>query len=173
MAPFHHKFSFSPDTGIECPRGARNLPGLVQEGEPFSEEATLFTKELVLQREVGLLPVASWMRGWESGAHSVSCQKPACHFFWCAAFHIHDPFCVCPHPVSWSPESLASCPQIAAHHWCPGMRGDHQASILMQNSQLCSPPACELAWAVCLQLDLEAWLTLSGASFLWTFICIF
>ncbi|KAL7979763.1 hypothetical protein Chor_008101 [Crotalus horridus] len=36
---------------IECPRGARNLPGLVQEGEPFSEEATLFTKELVLQRE--------------------------------------------------------------------------------------------------------------------------
>uniref|UniRef100_A0A8B9PVJ1 Staphylococcal nuclease and tudor domain containing 1 n=1 Tax=Apteryx owenii TaxID=8824 RepID=A0A8B9PVJ1_APTOW len=39
--------------GIECPRGARNLPGLVQEGEPFSEEATHFTKELVLQREVG------------------------------------------------------------------------------------------------------------------------
>ncbi|NWU72619.1 SND1 protein, partial [Pterocles burchelli] len=38
--------------GIECPRGARNLPGLVQEGEPFSEEATTFTKELVLQREV-------------------------------------------------------------------------------------------------------------------------
>ncbi|GAB5568753.1 tudor domain-containing protein 1 isoform X4 [Prionailurus iriomotensis] len=38
--------------GIECPRGARNLPGLVQEGEPFSEEATLFTKELVLQREI-------------------------------------------------------------------------------------------------------------------------
>ncbi|NWV23230.1 SND1 protein, partial [Origma solitaria] len=38
--------------GIECPRGARNAPGLVQEGEPFSEEATLFTKELVLQREV-------------------------------------------------------------------------------------------------------------------------
>ncbi|XP_050808660.1 staphylococcal nuclease domain-containing protein 1 isoform X2 [Gopherus flavomarginatus] len=37
--------------GIECPRGARNLPGLVQEGEPFSEEATVFTKELVLQRE--------------------------------------------------------------------------------------------------------------------------
>ncbi|KAM6096300.1 staphylococcal nuclease domain-containing protein 1 [Chlamydotis macqueenii] len=39
--------------GIECPRGARNLPGLVQEGEPFSEEAAHFTKELVLQREVG------------------------------------------------------------------------------------------------------------------------
>ncbi|NXK98166.1 SND1 protein, partial [Formicarius rufipectus] len=38
--------------GIECPRGARNIPGLSQEGEPFSEEATLFTKELVLQREV-------------------------------------------------------------------------------------------------------------------------
>uniref|UniRef100_A0A8C0GIE1 Staphylococcal nuclease and tudor domain containing 1 n=1 Tax=Chelonoidis abingdonii TaxID=106734 RepID=A0A8C0GIE1_CHEAB len=42
--------------GIECPRGARNLPGLVQEGEPFSEEATVFTKELVLQREVGHVP---------------------------------------------------------------------------------------------------------------------
>lgn len=42
-----------PPAGIECPRGARNLPGLVQEGEPFSEEATHFTKELVLQREVG------------------------------------------------------------------------------------------------------------------------
>lgn len=55
---FHH-FSFSPDTGIECPRGARNIPGLVQEGEPFSEEATLFTKELVLQREVGHFLVAS------------------------------------------------------------------------------------------------------------------
>ncbi|XP_056338641.1 staphylococcal nuclease domain-containing protein 1 [Oenanthe melanoleuca] len=38
--------------GIECPRGARNAPGLAQEGEPFSEEATLFTKELVMQREV-------------------------------------------------------------------------------------------------------------------------
>ncbi|EPY81125.1 hypothetical protein CB1_000757035 [Camelus ferus] len=43
-----------PCTSIECPRGARNLPGLVQEGEPFSEEATLFTKELVLQREAFL-----------------------------------------------------------------------------------------------------------------------
>lgn len=42
--------------GIECPRGARNLPGMVQEGEPFSEEATQFTKELVLQREVGTAP---------------------------------------------------------------------------------------------------------------------
>ncbi|KAM9311355.1 staphylococcal nuclease domain-containing protein 1 [Gastrophryne carolinensis] len=38
--------------GIECPRGARNIPGGVQEGEPFSEEATMYTKELVLQREV-------------------------------------------------------------------------------------------------------------------------
>uniref|UniRef100_A0A8C2RK64 TNase-like domain-containing protein n=1 Tax=Capra hircus TaxID=9925 RepID=A0A8C2RK64_CAPHI len=44
--------------GIECPRGARNLPGLVQEGEPFSEEATLFTKELVLQREIPHSPHA-------------------------------------------------------------------------------------------------------------------
>ncbi|XP_073435341.1 staphylococcal nuclease domain-containing protein 1 isoform X1 [Dendrobates tinctorius] len=38
--------------GIECPRGARNIPGVVQEGEPFSEEAMMYTKELVLQREV-------------------------------------------------------------------------------------------------------------------------
>ncbi|XP_053320970.1 staphylococcal nuclease domain-containing protein 1 [Spea bombifrons] len=38
--------------GIECPRGPRNMPSGVQEGEPFSNEATLFTKELVLQREV-------------------------------------------------------------------------------------------------------------------------
>ncbi|XP_066490131.1 staphylococcal nuclease domain-containing protein 1 isoform X2 [Tiliqua scincoides] len=38
--------------GIECPRGARSLPGLIQEGEPFSKEAMLFSKELVLQREV-------------------------------------------------------------------------------------------------------------------------
>lgn len=38
--------------GIECPRGARNIPSGPQEGEPFSEEAMLFTKELVLQREV-------------------------------------------------------------------------------------------------------------------------
>lgn len=28
----------------------------MQEGEPFSEEATHFTKELVLQREVGMRP---------------------------------------------------------------------------------------------------------------------
>ncbi|XP_029104788.1 staphylococcal nuclease domain-containing protein 1 [Scleropages formosus] len=38
--------------GIECPRGSRNMPGGLQEAEPFSDEATLFTKELVLQREV-------------------------------------------------------------------------------------------------------------------------
>ncbi|XP_053572302.1 staphylococcal nuclease domain-containing protein 1 [Bombina bombina] len=38
--------------GIECPRGARNVPGGTQEREPYSEEATVFTKELVLQREV-------------------------------------------------------------------------------------------------------------------------
>uniref|UniRef100_A0AAY5EUX8 Staphylococcal nuclease domain-containing protein n=1 Tax=Electrophorus electricus TaxID=8005 RepID=A0AAY5EUX8_ELEEL len=36
--------------GIECPRGSRNIPGGI--AEPFSEEAMLFTKELVLQREV-------------------------------------------------------------------------------------------------------------------------
>ncbi|KAJ8394362.1 hypothetical protein AAFF_G00047690 [Aldrovandia affinis] len=38
--------------GIECPRGSRNTPGGLQEAEPFSDEAMLFTKELVLQREV-------------------------------------------------------------------------------------------------------------------------
>ncbi|KAK1789576.1 hypothetical protein P4O66_015478 [Electrophorus voltai] len=37
--------------GIECPRGSRNIPGGI--AEPFSEEAMLFTKELVLQREHG------------------------------------------------------------------------------------------------------------------------
>uniref|UniRef100_A0A8C6NKQ8 Staphylococcal nuclease domain-containing protein 1 n=1 Tax=Nothobranchius furzeri TaxID=105023 RepID=A0A8C6NKQ8_NOTFU len=38
--------------GIECPRSSRNLPGGVQVAEPFSDEAMLFTKELVLQREI-------------------------------------------------------------------------------------------------------------------------
>ncbi|KAM4615657.1 staphylococcal nuclease domain-containing protein 1 [Polymixia lowei] len=38
--------------GIECPRGSRNIPGGMQVAEPFSDEAMLFTKELVLQREV-------------------------------------------------------------------------------------------------------------------------
>ncbi|MFT7799310.1 staphylococcal nuclease domain-containing protein 1 [Arapaima gigas] len=38
--------------GIECPRGSRNMPSGQQEAEPFSDEATLFTKEMVLQREV-------------------------------------------------------------------------------------------------------------------------
>uniref|UniRef100_A0A3B4WF51 Staphylococcal nuclease domain-containing protein n=1 Tax=Seriola lalandi dorsalis TaxID=1841481 RepID=A0A3B4WF51_SERLL len=37
---------------IECPRSSRNLPGGMQVAEPFSDEAMLFTKELVLQREV-------------------------------------------------------------------------------------------------------------------------
>lgn len=64
-----------PNAGIECPRGARNLPGLVQEGEPFSEEATLFTKELVLQREVGRLLAASCV----GGAQSCSGASVSCH----------------------------------------------------------------------------------------------
>ncbi|XP_041110536.1 staphylococcal nuclease domain-containing protein 1 [Polyodon spathula] len=38
--------------GIECPRGSRNTAGGIQDAEPFSNEACLFTKELVLQREV-------------------------------------------------------------------------------------------------------------------------
>ncbi|XP_061662049.1 staphylococcal nuclease domain-containing protein 1 isoform X2 [Syngnathoides biaculeatus] len=37
--------------GIECPRGSRNTPGGMQVAEPFSDEAMLFTKELVMQRE--------------------------------------------------------------------------------------------------------------------------
>uniref|UniRef100_A0A665VGL6 TNase-like domain-containing protein n=1 Tax=Echeneis naucrates TaxID=173247 RepID=A0A665VGL6_ECHNA len=41
--------------GIECPRSSRNLPGGMQVAEPFSDEAMLFTKELVLQREVSHL----------------------------------------------------------------------------------------------------------------------
>lgn len=91
VAPFLHQLSFSPDTGIECPRGARNLPGLVQEGEPFSEEATLFTKELVLQREVGHLPAASCMRRGEKNDVFLPCQRSVCHSFRCSAFHIHAP----------------------------------------------------------------------------------
>ena len=41
--------------GISCPRGTRpNLGGQagVQEGEPFGDEALLFTKENCLQRQV-------------------------------------------------------------------------------------------------------------------------
>uniref|UniRef100_A0A6D2XFT9 Staphylococcal nuclease domain-containing protein n=1 Tax=Takifugu rubripes TaxID=31033 RepID=A0A6D2XFT9_TAKRU len=38
--------------GIECPRSSRNTPVGTQVAEPFSNEAMLFTKELVLQREV-------------------------------------------------------------------------------------------------------------------------
>uniref|UniRef100_A0AAY4C3L9 Staphylococcal nuclease domain-containing protein n=1 Tax=Denticeps clupeoides TaxID=299321 RepID=A0AAY4C3L9_9TELE len=38
--------------GIECPRTSRITASGSQVAEPFSEEATLFTKELVLQREV-------------------------------------------------------------------------------------------------------------------------
>ncbi|XP_077356223.1 staphylococcal nuclease domain-containing protein 1 [Festucalex cinctus] len=38
--------------GIECPRSSRNTPGGMQVAEPFSDEAMLFTKELVMQREV-------------------------------------------------------------------------------------------------------------------------
>uniref|UniRef100_A0A671LF76 Staphylococcal nuclease domain-containing protein 1 n=1 Tax=Sinocyclocheilus anshuiensis TaxID=1608454 RepID=A0A671LF76_9TELE len=45
--------------GIECPRGSRNMPGGMQVAEPYSEEATIFTKELVLQREVRPLHICS------------------------------------------------------------------------------------------------------------------
>ncbi|XP_077400198.1 staphylococcal nuclease domain-containing protein 1 isoform X2 [Vanacampus margaritifer] len=40
--------------GIECPRSSRNTPGGMQAAEPFSDEAMLFTKELVMQREMTL-----------------------------------------------------------------------------------------------------------------------
>ncbi|KAK5876488.1 hypothetical protein CesoFtcFv8_025837 [Champsocephalus esox] len=46
--------------GIECPRSSRNMPGGTQVAEPFSEEAMLFTKELVLQREVSRLSGTFW-----------------------------------------------------------------------------------------------------------------
>uniref|UniRef100_A0A672R1H1 Staphylococcal nuclease domain-containing protein 1 n=1 Tax=Sinocyclocheilus grahami TaxID=75366 RepID=A0A672R1H1_SINGR len=45
--------------GIECPRGSRNMPSGMQVAEPYSEEATIFTKELVLQREVRPLQICS------------------------------------------------------------------------------------------------------------------
>lgn len=42
--------------GISCPRGARpGAGGVTLPGEPFGEEATQFTKELCLQREVGVI----------------------------------------------------------------------------------------------------------------------
>ena len=43
-------------SGIECPRGARPMPGGAGEipGDLFGKEAMIFTKELVLQREVGI-----------------------------------------------------------------------------------------------------------------------
>ena len=40
--------------GIECPRGARTIPGsnVQQPGDDYGEEALVFTKELCMQREV-------------------------------------------------------------------------------------------------------------------------
>ncbi|CAL8337653.1 unnamed protein product [Arctogadus glacialis] len=37
---------------IDCPRGSRNTPGGVQTADPFSNDALVFTRDLVLQREV-------------------------------------------------------------------------------------------------------------------------
>ena len=40
-------------TGIDCPRGSRPGPaGTTIPSDPYGEEATVFTKELCLQREV-------------------------------------------------------------------------------------------------------------------------
>lgn len=41
--------------GIECPRSSRNTASGMQVAEPFSDEAMMLTKELVLQREVSHL----------------------------------------------------------------------------------------------------------------------
>uniref|UniRef100_A0A8C5A5T7 Staphylococcal nuclease domain-containing protein n=1 Tax=Gadus morhua TaxID=8049 RepID=A0A8C5A5T7_GADMO len=41
--------------GIDCPRGSRNTPGGVQTADPFSNDALVFTRDLVLQREVSAL----------------------------------------------------------------------------------------------------------------------
>lgn len=44
-----------PVVGIECPRGARPLPGgQMSQSEPYGDEALQFTKEMCLQREVTL-----------------------------------------------------------------------------------------------------------------------
>ena len=41
--------------GIDCPRGSRPGPGgTTIPSDPYGEEATVFTKELCLQREVRL-----------------------------------------------------------------------------------------------------------------------
>uniref|UniRef100_A0A8C7ZRP0 Staphylococcal nuclease and tudor domain containing 1 n=1 Tax=Oryzias sinensis TaxID=183150 RepID=A0A8C7ZRP0_9TELE len=50
--------------GIECPRSARNMPGGMQVAEPFSDQAMLFTKELVLQREVSCSSHSLQPFGW-------------------------------------------------------------------------------------------------------------
>ncbi|MGH0132058.1 UNVERIFIED_CONTAM: hypothetical protein FKN15_048480 [Acipenser sinensis] len=53
---------------IDCPRGSRNTAGGIQDAEPFSDEACLFTKELVLQREQQKPPLYQlWYRGgWDT-----------------------------------------------------------------------------------------------------------
>ena len=40
------------NAGISCPRASRPMDGKMVPAEPFGQEAHLFTKELVLQREV-------------------------------------------------------------------------------------------------------------------------
>lgn len=146
--PFHHKFSFSPDTGIECPRGARNLPGLVQEGEPFSEEATLFTKELVLQREVGFFPVASCVGTTRKlGSPGLTFYLPTQR--WVVTFPTAQPCtsmshsCICLHLISLSPASLANHSQwllstgglACVVNTRPASQDPNAESL-----QLCSPP---------------------------------
>ena len=39
-------------SGVSCPRGARVINGQPMEAEPFGDEATAFTKEMCMQRQV-------------------------------------------------------------------------------------------------------------------------
>lgn len=64
-------------TGTEWPRGARNLPGLVQKS--FSEEAVLFTKKLAL---VESMDKAGNLTGW---LHSDGTTSPRSTSLWSGA----------------------------------------------------------------------------------------
>uniref|UniRef100_A0A672R169 Staphylococcal nuclease domain-containing protein 1 n=1 Tax=Sinocyclocheilus grahami TaxID=75366 RepID=A0A672R169_SINGR len=69
--------------GIECPRGSRNMPSGMQVAEPYSEEATIFTKELVLQREVRPLQICSCHLQPVSVALVFTSLKWVAMWLWC------------------------------------------------------------------------------------------
>lgn len=50
--------------GIDCPKGSRQVQGgQIMAGDPFGEDALLYTKELCLHREVRcVLVLLSWMK---------------------------------------------------------------------------------------------------------------